>query len=98
MTIQPKYRLKLGKTYFNKGFFNLGVDVERHLTYKEGPITILVGEEKRSLPGRISRAANQNGTPRIYGHAALRDWFQANYRQGQYVQVVILTPDRIWIR
>lgn len=96
--IKPTYRLILGNTYYTKGFFNLGVDIERHLTYDEGPMKIFVGDEKQQISGRITRKANQNGTPRIYGGAELRDWFQTNCRKGQLVNVVILAPKQIWIK
>ena len=96
--MKPRYTLKLGNTYYSKGFFNLGVDVERFLSYDEGPISIYVGEEKKQLKGRISRTANQNGTPRIFGGAELRDWIQSNYRKGQQIEVEILSPEQIWIR
>ena len=96
--MQPKYKLILGNTYYSKGFFNLGVDVERHLTYDEGPFTILVGDEQRQITGRISREANENGTPRIYGGAELRDWFQENFRKGQQVDVSITSPNQVWIK
>lgn len=95
---KPIYRLRLSKTYYNEGFFNLGVDVERFITYDEGPITILVGEDRQEISGRVTRKANQNGTPRIFGGAELRDWFQENFKRGEIGQVVILEPDRVWIR
>lgn len=96
--MKPTYKLRLGNTYYSKGFFNLGVDIERFLTYDEGSIRILIGEEKRIITGRITRKANQNGTPRIFGGAELKNWFQANYRKGQQIDVVVLAPDEIWIK
>jgi len=97
-TIKPKYRLKLGNTYFDKGFFNLGISVEKYLTYDEGPIKIFVGEQKIEIDGRITRNANSNGSPRIYGGAELRDWFQENKRRGHFVQVIIVGPKEVWIK
>ena len=96
--MNPKYKLTLGNTYYSKGFFNLGIDVERHITYEEGPFVVFVGENKREIKGRVSREANQNGTPRIYGGAELRDWFQANFRKGERVDVLILAEDQVWIK
>ena len=95
--LKPKYRLLLGNTYYNKGFFNLGVDIEKYLTYDEGPVTIFVGDQKRKIQGRISRNANANGTPRIYGGVELRDWFQNNFRKGQSAEVIILSLSEVWI-
>jgi len=96
--MKPTYKLRLGNTYYTKGFFNMGVDVERFLTYDEGPINILVGEEKRKIIGRVTRKANQNDTPRIFGGAELKEWFQSKYRKGQQIDVVVLAPDEIWIK
>ena len=98
VNIKPTYELLLGNTYYTKGFFNLGVNIERYLTYEEGQISIFVGDDKTKITGRITRKANMNGTPRIYGGAELRDWFQANHRKGQEVSVVILAANQIWIK
>ena len=81
----PIYQLKLSKTYYNAGFFNLGIDVERFITYDEGQITIFVGEDRQEISGRVTRKANQNGTPRIFGGAELRDWFQEHHNRGETV-------------
>lgn len=96
--MHPKYKLTLGNTYYKNGFFNLGVDVERYITYDEGTFVVFVGEDKKEIRGRVSREVNQNGTPRIYGGAELRDWFQANFRKGERVDVLILAPDQVWIK
>lgn len=80
-----------------KGFFNVSVDFERHLTTTEGPISIFLGDEAQPLTGRITRTAQANGTPRIYGNKPLADFFQKNFRRGGFVSVEIVSPEAVRI-
>lgn len=93
----PTYDLTLHKTYYEKGFFNLGVDVERFVTKDEGPVSLLLGRQRQQIGGRVTRTANQNGTPRVFGGAELRDWFFANFNMLDQVQVVVLSPAELQI-
>lgn len=97
MTSLPVYKLTLHKTYYEKGFFNLGVEIERFVRSSSGPIKILLGNSKRQINGRIDREANQNGTPRVFGGAELRHWLQRNFQLKDVVDVHIVSPDEIWI-
>jgi hypothetical protein len=91
------FNLRLGDTYWSKGFFNVSVDFQRYLTMAEGPIDIFLGDGARPLVGRISRTANSNSTPRIFGHKALADFFQKNFQRGGFVSVEIVSPEAIRI-
>lgn len=93
----PVYELTLHPTYYDKGFFNLGVAVDTLITPGSGPVTIELGGSHRSIEGRIDRSANLNGTPRIFGGAELRNWLQANFQMGDRVDVHILEPARLRI-
>ena len=93
----PSYRLTLHKTYYDQGFFNLGVDVDRFVRTDNGPISICLGNPKVQIQGNVNRDANQNGTPRIMGGAELSNWFQRNYSQLDKVNVLILAPDKLLI-
>lgn len=73
------YRLKLYKTYYFKGFFNVPVDFDRFVNAEEGIITLKLGHDKL-VKGRINRKANNNATPRIHGNRELRDWFMENFK------------------
>ena len=66
MAVSPEYKLTLHKTYYDKGFFNLGVEIERFVRPSSGPIKILLGYSKEQINGRVDREANQNGTPRAF--------------------------------
>jgi len=93
----PKYELTLHKTYYDKGFFNLGIDVDTFIQQKNGSIRILIGESKREISGRLNRDANLNSTPRIYGGNELKSWIQNNFSLKNLVLVHILAPDTVWI-
>ena len=92
-----KFNLRLGETYWSKGYFNVSVDFERHLTTTNGPIRIFLGDEAWPLVGRISRAANSNGTPRIFGNKPLADFFQKNFKRGGFVPIEIISLEAIRI-
>ena len=97
MPNSPRYELILRKTYYDHGFFNLGVAVDRFIRPDSGPISILLGDSQSELVGEVNREANVNGTPRIMGGVELRSWFQRRYRELDVIDVVILGPDNIWL-
>jgi len=91
----PRFPLKLGNTYWSKGFFNVSVDFERFLTMTDGALDVYLGDAAQSIVGRISRTANRKATPRIYGNKPLAQFFQTSYRPGEVVQVEIVSPTMI---
>jgi hypothetical protein len=97
MNTAPTYQLKLQKTYYDKGFFNLGVEIERFVRRDSGPICIQLGASRAEIKGTVNRQANQNGTPRIMGGAELRNWFHRSLKELDLVNVVVLAPDKLWI-
>ena len=98
MDTAPLYILTLHKTYYNKGFFNLGVEIERFVRPNNGPISIRLGNSDREIRGEVNRSANINGTPRIMGGVELRDWFRHNYSLNDKVNVLVLAPNRLWLK
>ena len=96
MTV-PVYTLTLHKTYYAKGFFNLGVDVERYVRKDSGTAVLFLGNSKTRIEASVDRNANQNGTPRILGGAELRNWLQRNCKLGDRVNIHILKPAELWL-
>ncbi|PCI33523.1 MAG: hypothetical protein COB54_04280 [Alphaproteobacteria bacterium] len=96
--ILPIYKLMLHKTYYDKGFFNLGVDVDRFVRKGNGSIDILLGTSKEKIEGKVNRNANLNGTPRIFGGIKLRDWIWRNFQFKDIVDVIIIEPNIIWLK
>ena len=87
--------LTLYKTYYNQGFWNVPVDLDRYVRKDEGPITLVLGQSGLEVQAFVNRSANQNGTARIMGRSALRKWFQQNYDVMDDVPVRFVAPNRI---
>lgn len=88
-------RVKLGATYWDKGFFNIGVDGTDVLGADGQTVELYCGDTAEPILGTINRRANLNGSPRIFGGKALRDWIQANLERDALMQVDVLTPTAI---
>lgn len=93
----PTYELTLHKTYYEKGFFNLGVSVEKYVRQQNGEVKLILGASKRVLIGKVNRDANLNKTPRVFGGQELQSWFYKNYKVKDSVIITILAPDQIQI-
>lgn len=86
------FPLVLHATYYNRGFFNVTVEFDRFVRRTEGAVPILLGTERLRIEGRVDRTANRNGTARVIGGGALRDWFRNRCREGQTVYVNLASP------
>jgi hypothetical protein len=81
------FKLRLEDTYWSKGFFNVPVDQQRFLSEDDGPVDIFLGDTDVPTAGSMSRSANRNATPRVYGNKPLQEFFQRNFRRGDFVFV-----------
>ncbi|MDF2457750.1 MAG: hypothetical protein K0S79_166 [Nitrospira sp.] len=88
-TLQP--------TYFRKGFFNVAVADEKWFGADGEQIEMFLGNGKEPVLGTINRRANSNGTPRIMGGTALRDWFASEAETMSQLAVEVLSPTSIRI-
>jgi len=91
----PIFPLKLQKTYFRQGFFNVTADFDRYVRNSDGPVRLQLGRNGPEIEGTVKRGANQNGTARIYGRAALRDWFQTEFKRFDTVNVDLSSQEVI---
>ncbi|MGD2253328.1 MAG: hypothetical protein PVF70_10490 [Anaerolineales bacterium] len=87
----PIYRMKLHKTYFERGFFNVPVAFDRFVG-PGGSAVSLILEGGALLDGRINRSSNKNRTARVHGGRRLRQWFQSNFKLKEEVDVEFLSP------
>ena len=87
------FPLTLWKTYYNQGFFNVPREFD-HFVGDEGPVTLMLCGDGR-VSSYINRSANLNGTARVMGRVALRDWFQSTYSEGDTIPVRFETPRRL---
>ena len=92
-TVFPAFLVKLGTAYYEKGFFNVPRDADRFIG-QTGSLELTLGEGK-SIEALVRRNENPNGTARIHGRAALRDWFQANYPREGVVVVRAISPQHL---
>lgn len=91
------FPLVVHKTYYNQGFFNVGVSYAALFGGDGQTIDIYCGDADRPIFGTINRTANNNQTPRIMGGKGLRDWFQRHLREMQEASVTVLSPTAIRI-
>jgi len=91
----PRFRLRLEKTYYEQGFFNVPVSVDAHVGPHGTKVHIMTGQDAAPLPAQVNRTANRNATARIMGGRALRNYFRAHYQVGDSILVTILSPDRL---
>lgn len=86
------FEVKLGKAYYNQGFFNVSQKYSDNFGADKALIEIQLGDNSKNIiQGYINRTANNNGTPRIMGGKTLSDWIQKNYKQDDNLKVDILT-------
>ena len=94
----PTYVLKLHKTYYERGFFNLGVEIERFVSGEEGKIEIFLNDNNHRIIGRVTRKPNKNNTPRVFGGEELKQWFWKNFQLKDNVNILILSPKKLLIK
>lgn len=88
----------LQPTYYRMGFFNVGVADQEPIGADGETIEIFLGNEAKPIQGTINRRANANGTPRIMGGTALRDWFQSAASPHRDILVEVYSAIEIRLR
>src|SRR5687768_16392908 len=58
-TPMPIFKLKIHKTYYEQGFFNVLVDFDRFVRISEGEVELVLGASNHAITGKINRTANQ---------------------------------------
>ena len=81
------FLLRLEKTYYDTGFFNITRDFDHLVRTDDGPVTLQLRGDRGSIKGHVNRRANKNGTARVMGGTPLRNWFRQNYAMGDTVPV-----------
>ncbi|GHU02246.1 hypothetical protein FACS1894147_03720 [Spirochaetia bacterium] len=84
----------LHPTYRRQGFFNITVENDHYFGLDGNAVNIFVDDIPDPIIGHINRTANKNGTARIMGGAALRDWFE-HWQEGEQITVTILDQNSI---
>ena len=91
------FPLIVQKTYYSKGFFNIGIGQADQFGSDGQEIEIFCGDAEQPILGVINRTANENKTPRIMGGEGLRDWFQREMSEMQEATITVLSKTAIRI-
>lgn len=90
------FNVRLGKTYYAKGFFNVPVAFSHHLANHGEHLKVFCGKERALLTALLDRKANQkNKTPRIYGRAELARWIRQSKQPGDWLEVTVVGANEI---
>ncbi len=94
--VQETVAIKLGKSYYHKGFINFPAQ-KSHLLGNDGDrLLIEFANERHSYFSNINRKANPKTLAvRVYGGAELKRWFQQYFELHNTVNVSILDAHRI---
>jgi hypothetical protein len=93
----PEYKLKLYRTYYRNGFFNIPVSYDRYVRSDNGPINLFIPSTGQTIPGIVNRDANNNHTARVMGGVNLRDYFQRYHEEGDIIRVEFVDMKKIQI-
>ena len=74
--IYHSFKIKLGKTYYHKGYINPGLKSSEFFK-KDGVVFIKI--ENELLESKIDRESNKNGSVRLYFGRKLSDWYKKKY-------------------
>lgn len=89
--------VKLHKSYYGKGFFNIRKQFSRFLVYEDRfEITVLLGEKSTNeITGVVDRTANNTGAPRVRIGKEFSLWSVSNFHLGDIMIVEFLSKTKI---
>ncbi len=90
----PSYVFTLGRSYADRGFFNLKTSHSQYVGNDKEDISILIGD-KDLLLGKVSRTANSSGTPRIIGNKPLKMWFNKHSEVNGEIKITFINKKKI---
>lgn len=90
------YIFILGKSYYERGFFNLKTSYSHLVGEDKTDIQIVLeGKEKYTIPGKINRTANVSKAARIIGNKPLKMWFQENAEINSELRITFISKKKI---
>jgi hypothetical protein len=88
------FTFNLRITYWNNGFFNVGV-VASALLGLNGQALAIIFPNGFVINSSINRTANNNGSVRTGATQDLAQYFQANYAVGVVINFEVINPNTI---
>lgn len=89
------YKIKIGKTYYNAGYFNPGKEASIELGDKNEKLLLYFNKKKIDIDCKINRTSNKNGTVRIYGGNEFKKFIQDKYKLNEDLEFEILSKTEI---
>lgn len=93
--VRHQFHVPLAPTYYRTGFFNVGVADQQWIGSDGEAIEFFLGAAASPVLGTINRRANLNGTPRLMGGTAVRDWFAQTGQIGDTLHIEVYSPQSI---
>ncbi|WP_148707724.1 GIY-YIG nuclease family protein [Komagataeibacter melaceti] len=92
-----RFEIKLGDTYYKKGWINPGVEASRELGDHDEHIRIYLGNrDSKPVISLIDRKANSSGAVRIRVNCKpIAKWFQNHFKMEDCVQAIVLDRNDI---
>jgi hypothetical protein len=92
----PTFDVTLGKTYYDRGFFNVPIKFSGLFPEHGTQLSIYCGDSRTLIRATVDRRANQsNQTPRIYGKASLANWFQLYKQLDETAKIRVVSTNEI---
>ena len=90
------YIFILGKSYYERGFFNLKTSYSHLVGEDKSEIQIVLeGKDKYTIPGKINRTANVSKAARVIGNKPLKMWFQENAEINSELRITFISKKKI---
>ena len=90
------FTIKLGKSYYFKGFINVPSKLSDQLGKHDDTLVFFLGRHNpATVITKIDRKANTNGSPRLYGGQKVALWFQKHFQEGDKVKATIVSANEI---
>lgn len=92
------YFFILGKSYYERGFFNLKTSYSNLVGEDKTDIKIILigkNKEEKIIPAKINRTANSSKTARIVGNKALKIWFKDNIDINNQLKITFISKKKI---
>lgn len=87
------FTVRLGRTYYERGFFNVPVTYSKLFDSHGATVELYCGAKRAHVRAILDRKANQrSGTPRIYGKRELASWLQGYFQLDDMLKVTVLSP------
>ena len=90
------FTIKLGETYYQDGIINPGVKVKHLLGGHDEEIWLRLGrDDSKGVQTTINRKAVASDSPRLKARKEVAAWFQKNFKLGDTVTGIIISPHQI---